>query len=223
MYTSRVTVSPYYQQTSSTATPQKHTVTLVGHSFITRLCKEIHRGGNHRLQKDLGLNQISLGSIARGGWKLKDVSAALATSNSLTGIVFVQIGGNDIDLNLSWPHNCAELVDGVLNIAQNLTLNPRIELVIIGQLFHRSHSRFLPSSEAVTSYNQAVDHINEGLKAAAHSLKSTSFWRHRGARDTRLLSEDGTHLGPDALQKYYNSVRGAILVGLKLVASQGSI
>ena len=119
--------------------------------------------------------------------------------------------------------NSERIVYDIIQLAKELLRSNQIERVIVGQLFHRALSKYLPSVKDVISYNKSVDLINDGLRTASASCQSIRFWKHRGARDGSYLLPDGTHLNPAGLKKYYNSIRGALLFSIKELQQGSSV
>lgn len=200
-------------------------VTLVGHSFIRNLTDAINARPVQitRLAPNFGLDQVHVSSVCRGGWKILNVSEAVRLSpESFKGIVIIQIGGNDIYCD-GIIQEGQSLVSQLLDLAYTISILPRVQLVFVCQLFCRRASRYLPPN-LVDSYNRTVASVNLILKQRLQRGRpGCFFWRHRGASDTSFLQHDGSHLGRDGLRKFYNSLRGAILVGLKRRSPQGSL
>ncbi|KAK3082424.1 hypothetical protein FSP39_012310 [Pinctada imbricata] len=127
---------------------------------------------------------------ARGGLRVPDL--AIAASRELdfdanNGIVFLQIGGNDIKSRC----NIHSIVSSITSFAQYLIHVKNVRHVLIGQLLRRRPDK------VGHLYNGHVIKINIALDAwCSRSEYPIKFWKHRGfwSPDLNFLSRDGVHL-----------------------------
>ncbi|KAK3107421.1 hypothetical protein FSP39_014198 [Pinctada imbricata] len=187
-------------------------VVLMGHSFIRRLgefMNEDETNSNLRLYA----NQFEVIVRARGGLRVPDL--AIAASRELdfdanNGIVFLQIGGNDIKSRC----NIHSIVSSITSFAQYLIHVKNVRHVLIGQLLRRRPDK------VGHLYNGHVIKINIALDAwCSRSEYPIKFWKHRGfwSPDLNFLSRDGVHLKKEKyMLKYLQSIKSAVLHASRL-------
>ena len=122
-------------------------------------------------------------------------------------ILFIELGSNDLCYRNSDPQDIA---DNILRLA-NAAHNMEVKEVYVSQVLYRRGCG-IPTS--VWNYNAKVDalnrHLEENISNASHSFH---FWKHRGLRFPAkpVLARDGVHFNKQGSNRYYRSVRGAVL------------
>ena len=182
-------------------------VVLLGHSFIKRLdrfMRENAEDANLRLHTD----KFEVIIRARGGLRVPLLACALSREldfEASNGLVFLQIGGNDIKNNC----NISSIISAITSVAEYLIHTKDVRRVIIGQLFRRRPTVVGPM------YNSHVININKGIEVwRKQSDCPISFWKHRGFWDPDMnyLANDGVHLNKNKyMRKYLQSIKSAVL------------
>lgn len=187
-------------------------VLIMGHSYVRRLREFCFANG----QVNLGILPSDAQVILHGfgGMRLRGLVGRIHMVRDLSpSVVVLQIGGNDLSsAHHASPHLVARQI---LDFCQTL-LDSGVVSVMVCKLFPRLTCR--PGYNAdVQLVNSILEHClnNRGLISGAH------FWYHNhglGLTNPLLYHRDGVHLSQGGLQKYYGSVRGAVLHGLNAFA-----
>ncbi len=198
-------------------TDQQH-VAVCGHSFIKRLrdLANIHHKMDTNFKIDL---------ITQGGWTWDNFTQspyrlqALLTPPHPT-IVYLELGTNDLDRNLS----AFEVADAAVLTAHKL-LQSDIKIVIIGLVLFKEKTRNIP----VQTFNKKMEEYNTymyNIMTHPHATRRLItqftnprlwFWNHLRmyGSETPLLQHDGTHLKDEnGNQRLYGSIHHAILQAL---------
>jgi hypothetical protein len=166
--------------------PRPTTVVLLGHSFIRRLntfMQEDVANSNLRLDRE----KFDVIVRARGGLKVPQLTAREFDFQAENGIVYLQIGGNDIRSNC----NVGRIITAITSFAQYLVHAKNVRRVIVGQILRRR------PDVVCRHFNDYVIDINKGLESwCKQTGLPISFWKHRGFWDPDLafLCRDGVHL-----------------------------
>ena len=94
------------------------------------------------------------------------------------------------------------------------------KLVFVCQILRCNQGRYLKTVQEMRKFNDKVDEANAFLKENCGS-NGIKFWRHRGMVNPNLeetgaiLCPDGVHLSYRGQYKYYKSLRGTVLFGMK--------
>ena len=184
-------------------------VLILGHSFVRRLRDDIF-DLKCDFREDFGLDLHSR-FWCKGGLKIP-VARSLIDNRMVRPavVVFIQMGGNDFVRGMA---DAPSVVDSLLSFASFVRTAYQAEFVVVGKLFHRNRSQFLPRPADVKEYNGKVRLANSLLNLKAQSC-GVVFWRHRGIEVSweSLLASDGTHLNLEKGQPmFYRSVRGALI------------
>ncbi|XP_062593187.1 uncharacterized protein LOC134254668 [Saccostrea cucullata] len=181
-------------------------VVIIGHSFIRRLQDFIARNtenDNLRLYSHL----FDVQFLSEGGLTVDRMARGpkFTTFDPPPQIVFLQIGGNDLDNT----HLAAEtLVRKIQSYVNYLVLGCGVRHVVIGQILRRNRRG---------DYNSRVVEANCCLKNWASSLDNITFHHHHGFwKDLSFLSADGVHIrcsrtDSSQMRKYLQSVKRAVL------------
>ena len=188
-------------------------VLFLGHSFVNRLerfCLENDDKHNFGLVPESHL----LFYKSRGGAKLSDCRKDFKVIRQVdANLVFLEIGTNDLDSQVMSPEMLAEEVFKSANeIVQNF---PEVQMVVVLEVLFRSPmGRFPYNNPNFASQAYAYNQKMMELVIAPNLGKSSRvrFWHHRGMVDkwASYLS-DGVHLNQAGMEKYYTSIRRAIL------------
>ncbi|XP_062587132.1 uncharacterized protein LOC134248748 [Saccostrea cucullata] len=120
-------------------------------------------------------------------------------------IVFLQIGGNDLDNNYL---DVDALVRKIQSYVYYLVLGCGVRHVVIGHILRRNRRG---------DYNSRVVEANCCLQSWTSSLDNISFHQHHGFwKDLSFLSTDGVHIrcsrtDSSQMRKYLQSVKRAVL------------
>ena len=186
-------------------------VAVAGHSYITRLAREVTSG---RFPNNFGLEEFEVMFNGFSGAKIPDLFSNInrILSNN-PKVVFLQCGGNDFTGTYSDDHT--NIPSQLIALAREIKLHPSVEVVYLGKLFYRGISNYLPTGTSVQRYNRKVDAINRRLDQAVITLRPHQIVvrNHKGrlAASHAILSEDGTHLNPRGMNLFYRSIRGALI------------
>jgi hypothetical protein len=195
-------------------------VVLLGHSFIRRLCAFMNKFAGF---KNLRLNQwlINVVCRAKGGLtipRLIHERPDLFTFNfngDSRSIVYLQLGGNDLSSSSG-----VDVAKEVFSFANFLHHGLHCKVVIIGQLLWRDPSK---SHRVDQDYNNRVVAANTTLLNYCNNMEACPnviFWRHHGFwQDLSFICDDGVHLNDDGMEKYFRSVRSAVLHAQRLLGN----
>lgn len=128
-------------------------------------------------------------------------------------IVYVQLGGNDLDSDKSDNPLAEEVGLRLINILRMWQRRYGIGYVVMGQLLCRNSTRHVPAE----LYNSLVSETNRTLQAELSAVNDVIYWKLKGCKHSQanILSSDGVHLNPLGNYKLYRNIRGAIFVCLK--------
>ncbi len=187
----------------------RHTVLILGHSFVTRLTK--FAVDNHLLGFNLAQQQCEIFFHGIPGLRMEGLKQEVGMVESLKpDIVFIDIGTND--LCVCDPDTVA---NEVFSFAQHLTHQFGVKRVLVSQVLYRDINR---APHTPTNFNERVAIYNVKMDACLKGNNSIHFWRHRGMwSNWRQLLGDGIHFNQQGLRKYFNSVRGAIIAMLNQI------
>ena len=142
-------------------------------------------------------------------WQFKDCIASVCPV-----VLVLSIGSNDLS------RACPDLTcNRIMEFIDYCVNEIKVEHIVLLELLSRLYDGAL--------FNQNVLDTNQALKEAITSRNDVHFWEHtRQNFSGRLLdtfvSDDGTHMNPQGLIKFYVSVRGAVLVAEKTVSGKQS-
>lgn len=199
----------------------KPTVAIIGHSFIRRLDEKLW---GHSFPRGFDLNQCvvvqrGLGGfrMCKGGayhgdneWYKEQFKAGFGEFLTLhkPSVVILQLGENDID------SKCDSLViaSTLDEIVLLLKAEYRVQIVVVCGLFTREKPRIAP--ELYDTKRQQTNDILETLLQVHDGVK---LWKHRRIfnAETRIFSFDGVHLNPFGQQRFYRSLRHAIMTAVR--------
>ena len=186
-------------------------VLFLGSSHIRRF--ENYMKDNHKGDFDLtydGKVNVYFHGIS-GGKVSNAVHTRMLTStvqHCKPDIIFVQIGGNDVDQHDMDEDGVKTLILRLVNICELWTVRHNVKYVVIGQFLFRTRTRHINPDR----YNEFVLLANRTLKADLAGRKHIKLWAHKGLKNpvTACLA-DGVHLNQTGFYKLYRSTRGAIL------------
>ena len=188
-------------------------VLFLGHSFVHRLerfCLENEEKHNFGLVPESHL----LFYKSRGGAKLSDCRKDFKVIGQVdANLVFLEIGTNDLDSQVMSPEMLAEQV---FQCANDIIVNfPEVQMVVVLEVLFRSPVGRFPynnpnfASQAYL-YNERVMQLITAPNLGKAS--KVRFWHHRGMVDKwATYLSDGVHLNQAGMEKYYTSIRRAIL------------
>jgi hypothetical protein len=108
----------------------------------------------------------------------------------------------------------------VFSFANFLHHSLHCKVVIIGQLLWRDPSK---SHRVDQDYNNRVVAANTTLLNYCNNMEACPnviFWRHHGFwQDLSFICDDGVHLNDDGMEKYFRSVRSAVLHAQRLLGN----
>ena len=183
-------------------------VLVIGHSYVRNLRDDILAG---KYNDDFGLDVVTR-FLCRGGLRLPQAKILIQQWDHIhnVDVVILQVGGNDFKNGVT---DTLDVAKGVLELAQFCKGLFGVKFVLIGKLFYRGSSKWLPTAQKVCEYNQKVREANEYMRVNASDY-GVVYWRTKGIDILdygRLLKEDGTHLNQVGQVKLYRSIRGAIM------------
>ena len=181
-------------------------ILVFGHSYVRRLHETLTTrfGPYHNL--DLYFNYADVTMYGVGG-----MTTPLALSDHLQvveelrpRIVFVQLGSNDLNINIPIRQIAANL----LEICRRM-VNLGVRRIVLGQV--------LPRVSGGRSFNRRVIRLNIEIAQAFYHVHLPCFlWRHRGVWHSRfnLMLPDGVHFNNLGNRRFFRSVRGAVLFAI---------
>ncbi len=178
-------------------------VSIVGHSFIRHFRDAIESKGHTSCKTNLGINNVRVQLVCKGGWWVVDVLRACQEPR----IFIMQRGSNDLCLKVQPIAIEAKLCD----TAKKILMDTNADLVLVCQILHLSKGRFLKTQFELQTFNSKVDEVNRFLKENCASNEGIKFWRHRGMKKPDLdktwsiLCADGIHLSSRGQYKSYKS------------------
>lgn len=183
-------------------------ILLLGHSFVKRLTAFALQRGCHNMALHTN-NEVFFHGI--GGLSFPGLSAEIDMVRSLgPKVVFIDIGSND----LSGGADPAALAHSVFNFAKHLTTHQGVSVVIVSQVFFRNAKQCRYPTPA--DFNDRVTVYNMTLAGLSKEHQQILFWKHKGIwYNWPSYLVDGVHFTQEGLRKYYNSVRGALVAGVK--------
>ena len=189
------------------------TATIVGHSYIKRLSNAV---SDSMFSTNFGLEEYKdITFIYRGGAHIDSFSGKLSSiETSSPQVVILQLGGNDF--SGSTQDDYKDVYNKLIRLAFEIRTLPSVKVVFIGKLFYRQiNSRYLPTCDHVSRYNNKVDYINQHLQDSAQWLNIRHIYirNHKGRVQMKdhILLPDGVHLNRLGMKKFYRSLRGALI------------
>jgi len=201
----------------------KPTIGILGHSFIHRLSTDITRNVFPRgfnLKQCATVQQGSGGfQVCRPGARREHTQWVKCNFSRVFGdfllrhtpsVVILQLGENDLDSN-SEPLVVASMIDEIVSLLQE-TYN--VKIVMICELFPRKS----PSSPPAR-YEANRRQLNSLLTTLFEVREGVTFWRHRRIfnAETDIFTADGVHLNVFGQQRFYRSLRHAIMTSVRLI------
>lgn len=221
---------------------------IFGHSLCDHLENYVWSGTHARHSPSFSLQATTSVSIhGISGLTVQRAAAnnfglALRTVRShAPDIVFLQLGGNDID-NFT---NAGSLAQQLISLASALHNRGGVQQVVIGAIM----PRFFPDAASLrrllsrrrrgraifrsrrdveaylNNYNLTAQATNRALAAGVAQLPFVSFWSHNNsfrfpspaspqadATARQRFTGDGVHLSPQGNWHFYKSIRGALIV-----------
>jgi len=184
-------------------------VTIVGHSFVTRLQQYLDNT-NHVLPPTTffpaaHLSHIGVGGCYLQGSKFDSLYNRLTThlNHNPCNVLFIELGTNDLDSGAS-P---AYVATALYNLADHLQSTYNLRYVFIATIINRNSHQYPAFQQRARDANQAINSLVTHL-ANPH----IKVWDHRNFNNprTNILAPDGVHLNTVGLRRYWRSVRGAI-------------
>ena len=191
--------------------PPPAKVLILGSSYVRRLGFFVHQPdwasdllnlGFPPSQVSFRLEGISGGTIYPG---VKSIQHRLPLIGSFApDVVFLQIGGNDLDRVNACPSNIAQ---ALMSFANMLITVYQVKRVLIGQVFYRFHDngQFNLKTKALTAHLKLLLRHNENTQIF--------LWTHKGGfwnSPAHLYAGDKVHFNSAGLRKQATSVRTAI-------------
>jgi lysophospholipase L1-like esterase len=191
---------------------------IVGHSFVKRLQRDLHRKFDARANINFKLNhsvKVTLHGI--GGQTVTQLHQELERivaqdrGDSQPSIIVIEIGTNDL------THRSPEVVvDELSQMIDFLVKRDIVRAVAICNVIpRRRRGSGLPDEE----FNKKAATFNKMLIPLFEDCKTVFLWQHieLSSLSRPVLLPDGVHLNPRGQYNLYRSYRGAILKGLSLL------
>lgn len=189
---------------------------LVGSSFVNRLRSDIASHAIFRSSTDFGIKECSVRFVSKGGWHIRDLSSSIGNIVADSPqVVFIHVGGNDIAEGAKGE----VIADKLMQLAQSL-VQRGVHRVYISELPPRFRGKYIPSLELETEIQKQLARANSFLRVVSQDREpAIKFWAHRYLNPTRspevIMASDGVHLSQLGQQRFYRSVRGAIIHALR--------
>ena len=138
-------------------------------------------------------------------------------TNIIINVIFLQIGGNDIQGNL---HNGIYIGNSVVDLAKHILRSTSCQKLYIGEMIFRFKGKYIKSVAEQDAYNTEVHAANCEIKSQLGDYNDIIVWPCKGVKRDRqlVMHHDGCHLSErNGMFKYYKSVRGAIVHALKRI------
>lgn len=184
-------------------------VAIVGHSFISRLHSALRNNVN--FPDSFNIAGCDIRCYGRSGGTVNSLSNDIGLTQFLIlfqpRVVILQIGGND--LSSVAPETLAYRI---VDFTSYLKDNFNVQQVYVCELFRRLSPRFISPNEY--EHNRQV--VNNMLKTIFEDSSDLHFWKHLRLMYSpfNIFNDDGVHLSMIGLQKFYRSLRLAILHAL---------
>ena len=188
-------------------------VLMWGHSFIRRL--EIYcQGAPLRHNMGLAPETHLVFSKSRGGCTTIQARLDFKIIDQVQAdMMVIDIGTNDLDSRRLPPNVLAEQVFQAAKVVSYMY--PSVQKIIILEVLFRTSSGTYPrrnpnfTGDAHQYNNKIKLLINDQPDRASSKIV---FWHHKGlVQNWPQYIQDGVHLNPAGMAKYYKSVRRAIL------------
>ena len=133
-------------------------VALVGHSFISRLEKDMHTRSDMAKDFNLGI-ELTIKSFYKPGARISNMDEFIPQIVDFKpDILFLQIGGNDI------PQKEPEVIaEQILDLSTKL-IQSGIKRVYIGQLLKRFEGYYIRGLQEEQEYQHIRSEANKKLK-----------------------------------------------------------
>ncbi len=197
----------------------QYSIVVMGTSFMRRLRDDIRKGRSPDLKKNFNIGAARIKFVCKGGWKLPDLKKAVGrVVSAKPQVVLIHAGSNDI---CEVGAKGEVIGDKLLDFAREVKVRSGAKMVMICTLTKRSIGKYLPSQSQVDRFNWHIDRFNAYVKVVGPTFDGLSTWRHSGFREPSipLLLQDGVHMNSHGQYKMYRSVRGAMVVAIKRIAS----
>ena len=180
-------------------------VLILGHSFVHRLHSFIKRN-EQNYDLNLGITEpVRLGWRGIGGCtviKLRQPENLAFLSTFQADIVFLRIGTNDLTRRHASPANVGSAIEDFVRLLHD---EYGVKSIFVGQTIRR---------DAKGNFNFNVAVLARYLKVVLEPLPYATYWGFwQSCRP--LISYDGVHLNREGQHRFYRSIRGAVLQGLK--------
>ena len=172
------------------------------------MCRLQHSG----MPRNFDLCEYNVQYVHKNGGHITDLEEKLHEMTAdKPSAVFLQIGGNDFS-GKSIPDHTS--IPAKLHKLATCIKQTGVQYVIIGKLFYRGKSKYLPNSYQIKTYNDKVTAVNKKLDELATDMKAQNIlvWNHKGRVQCaqEMLASDGTHLNERGQKKFWRSIRGAL-------------
>lgn len=177
-------------------------VLIIGHSYVSMLEKELSQWCSNMFKLNLFSEDCDTSFCSARGGQIRQMESAIfnAVDRVSPKVVFLQLGGNDLDSEGTYP---STVINNLKQVALALTQRG-VQRVIIAALFKRSQTRHMDP----VIYNQLVTGINDHL---AHYVQTSNldgkvmFWEHRklnGVLFSGTRCRDRVHLNHIGRKRY---------------------
>ncbi|VDI10947.1 Hypothetical predicted protein [Mytilus galloprovincialis] len=182
-------------------------VLILGHSFISRLTQALTY--DPKLSPDFNLAQCSVSCYGISGGtvdRLKnndDLNAHIQQFQP--SVIILQIGGNDLcDPSLKAETLACNIVDLMSDFQLHYSF---VNKIVVCELFTRTQPWYITAEQ----YENKRRIVNQMLPILVDDKKH--FWKHLRLMNSplQIFASDGVHLSALGMQKYYRSLRLAIL------------
>lgn len=174
-------------------------VLIVGHSFVRRL-------GDFLDWKEVEVRGHRVTFCGKGGATVATLRAKLDRMNVANFcMVYVEIGTNDL-----CSKSGSIVASNVWALVAYLRTHGAAQVIFGEVLFRSKEFRGGPSLE---EFRERVEEVNRKMKEWMGEREDVVFWRHRRLHSLSLL-QDGVHFDHHGMQRYWRSVRGAIITNM---------
>lgn len=181
-------------------------ILILGHSFVKRL-KEFITRNDPEYDLALGIEGVTVRWHGVGGRTIQKLTAfdLPIVAEFKPDIIFIQMGTNDLTQRHMSPLTVGSAIEELVNLLHD---EYGVRSVIVGQTMQRAYP---------LSFNSKVSLLARYLKTVLEPISYALYWSHRGFWNPRapFLSCDGVHLNREGQNKFYRSIRGAVLKGVR--------
>lgn len=183
-------------------------VMVFGHSYIRRLKEFCLAEGKSNM--GFRTDEVEVEMVGFGGMKFPKTWDGVSIARQYEpDVMIVQVGGNDLGSPNSSPQ---ALVTEIIEFG-SLLVSSGVKTVRICQLLPRLRCRAGYNDDVETTNNMLEEQLNK-----SGMTPGVRFWYHNkglNSRNPLLYLPDGVHLNPKGYRRYFASVRGAVINGLK--------